>query len=108
MQEQTTQRTSLDTSENERTSQQLQFTPFGSLSGAGVEHFHHDIKASLECHLKSVQIEKTVVKNCFILGAGKRENSLKYERTVLKISLAFLLGTSYSKYSFALLHKTCK
>jgi len=40
------------------------------------EHFHCDIKALLECHLKSVQIKKTVVKNCFILGAGKREKTL--------------------------------
>lgn len=38
--------------------------------------FHCDIKALLECHLKSVQIKKTVVKNCFILGAGKREKTL--------------------------------
>lgn len=77
MQEQTTQGTSLRTNGNERTGQQLQFTPFGFLSGLGVEHFHCDTKALLECHLESVQIkkdssEKLLYSRCW----KKRENSL--------------------------------
>lgn len=41
------------------------------------EHFHCDIKALLECHLKSVQIKKDSSEKLLYFGCWKkRENSL--------------------------------